>query len=359
MTRMLSFSIEPSDVLLGLLRLRASAEAGRWPRDVSPRFRAAMEREFQRIEPCVRAIGVCYAELEERRVAELDRRPQSRFADVDGALHLAACSIEIGLELDHLRMAVDRGDDGVRESAASLSTALRNVLWYAVHSDLLVCPLALLSGAEVGPERALVFLDAYLAGAWSPGRPPEPPMPGRDAPAGEGARAPIALDDDSQRLTFAESTAVFNPRPEGDLPGLDEQPLLETMGDEMTAPADALAREARAHLLAPSHGDTRETLTDDVDDNPASGMHPRLRLDADQRTSPGRRSHDSLPPDARFFLDQSGAPWPCNARQLSAARAVLMVRAPAPGDVHGGAAARAWIERVERGFAELRQRLSQ
>jgi hypothetical protein len=351
MARMLSLAIEPSDVLLGLLRLRASTEAGRWPRGVSKRFRASTEREFVRLEPCVRAIGVCYAALEERSVAELDRRPQSRFADVDGALHLAACSIEIGVDLDHLRMAVDRGDASVRESASSLATALRNVLWYAVHSDLLVCPLALLGGADVGPDRALVFIDAYLSGAWLHARPPDPPLP-IESPGTDSARAPIALDDHAP-LPFTESTAVFKQSSSQEPPSLDDQPTLETVGDELTAPADVLGANGRAHLAAAyQHHDAL-----DVDDTYSRSMHPGLH--GDQYTVPGRPLPDVLPPDALFFLDESGAPWPCNARQLSAARAVLIVRTPAPGaDARQSAAARAWIERVERGFAELRQRLS-
>lgn len=355
MARMLSFAIEPSDVLLALLRLRASAEAGRWPRDVSARFRASTEREFQRLEPCVRAIGVCYVELEERSVAELDRSPQSRFADIDGALHLGACSIEIGVDLDHLRMAVDRGDASVRESASSLATALRNVLWYAVHSDLLVCPLALLGGADVGPERALVFVDAYLAGAWSHGRAPDPPMP-HDAVSAEASRSAHSLDDDHPRLPFSESTAVFKPMADGALPDLVDQPPLEVMGDEHTSPADAVRSTEHAHLLTAHH--EGGLLDDDV--HLTAGMHPRLRVDVDQYTIPGKLSPEVLPPDALFFLDESGAPWPCNARQLSAARAGLMERTPAPGiDARQNAVARAWVERVERGFVELRQRLSQ
>lgn len=355
MARMLSFAIEPSDVLLALLRLRASAEAGRWPRDVSARFRAATEREFQRLEPCVRAIGVCYVELEERSVAELDRRPQSRFADVDGALHLGACSIEIGVDLDHLRMAVDRGDASVRESAATLATALRNVLWYAVHSDLLVCPLALLGGSDVGPERALVFVDAYLAGAWSHSRPPDPPLP-LDPIVAEITRASHSLDDDHPRLPFSEATAVFKPMADGSVPDLEDQPPLAAIGDEHTSPADSARSTSHAHLVA-AHPEVG--LLDD-DGNLTAGMHPRLRVDVDQYTLPGKLALDVLPPDALFFLDQSGAPWPCNARQLSAARAGLMERTPAPGaDARQNAAARAWVERVERGFSELRQRLSQ
>ncbi len=352
MARMLSFAIEPSDVLLALLRLRASAEAGRWPRDVSARFKAATEREFLRLEPCFRAIGVCYVELEERSVAELDRSPQSRFADIDGALHLGACSIEIGVDLDHLRMAVDRGDAGVRESAASLATALRNVLWYAVHSDLLVCPLALLGGADVGPERALVFFAAYLAGAWSHSRPPDPPLP-RDAPISEHSRAQHQLDDDHPRLPFSESTAVFKPMADGALPDLVDQPPLESVGDEHTAPAEIARRTA--HLVASHH----DGIDDDEDAHSHVGLHPRLRVDVDQYTLPGKLSHEVLPPDALFFLDESGAPWPCSARQLSVARAELLERTPTPGsDARQIAAARAWVDRVERGFAELRQRLS-
>lgn len=352
MPRMLSIAIEPSDVLLALLRLRASSEAGRWPRGVSKRFMASTEREFVRIEPCVRAIGVCYAALEERSVAELDRRPQSRFADVDGALHLAACAIEIGVDLDHLRMAVERGDAEVHDSAASLAGALRSVLWYAVHSDLLVCPLALLGGADVGPDRALVFVDAYLAGAWLHARPPDPPLP-HELPAVDSQRAPIALDDHAP-LPFTESTAVFKQSHSQDPPSIDDQPHLASVGDELTAPADVLGPDGRAHLAA-AYQD-HESL--DADDGFSRSLHPRLRAEGDQYTIPGR-ALDVLPPDALFFLDQSGAPWPCNARQLSAARAVLIVRTPAPGaDARQSAAARAWIERVERGFAELRQRLS-
>ena len=239
----------------------------------------------------------------------------------------------------------------MHDSAASLAGALRSVLWYAVHSDLLVCPLALLGGADVGPDRALVFVDAYLSGAWLHARPPDPPLPNEPHGA-DSARAPMALDDHAP-LPFTESTAVFKQSPSQDPPGLEDQPPLESVGDELTAPADVLGPDGRAHLAAAYHD--HDAL--DADDTYSRSLHPRLH--GDQYTIPGRALPEVLPPDALFFLDESGAPWPCNARQLSAARAVLIVRTPAPGaDARQSAAARAWIERVERGFAELRQRLS-
>ncbi len=348
MARTLHLSLEPSDVLQALLRLRASSEAGRWPRNVSSRFKTAMAREFERLEPVVRAVGLCYAELEERNVAELDRRPQSRFSDVDGALHLAACNLEMRVDLDHLRVALERGDATVRETAAQLATSLRLVLWYTVHTDLFVAAQVLLAGVDVGPERTLRFVDGYLARAWNHNAPPEPPPLG-DTSSGEYAPAAAPSERNGVELPFVESTAVFKPLVETS-PG--EGPLLTSLVDEHTMPAAFLRSERLADFHAPlADGGAMPEFT----------PRPSERLDHDQYTLPGRLSPvngiDVLPADARFFLDESGIRWPCTARQLDDARVELRRRV-APGDhPRQGIEARAWVDRVERGFDELHQRL--
>lgn len=327
MARLLTFGLEPSDVLSGLLRLRAAIDAGRWPHDVSPKLRGAIDREFARLEECVRALGLCYAELEERRVADINRAPQSRFTDVDGALHLPACSLEVAMDLDHLRMAVDRGDRPVRESAASLATALRHLLWYIVHSDLLVCPRMLLSGADVNPERVLTFIDVFLGGAWRPGLPPDPPMPAHEPKVGEHGSLP-GLEAPGL-LPLSESTAVFRPQGHGDLDTADEHALLVAVANESTQ---------------------SEGLYDEGD---GAGDDPHRRLGDDHGGSTRQfRSSDVLSDDALFFLDQSGTPWPCDVGRLTAARASLVVRTPSEDYEASG---RAWVDRVERGFAELRR----
>jgi len=360
MARPLAFALEASDVFLALLRIRAAAEAGRWPVGISARFAASTSREFAALEPCVRAIGVCYSELEARRVAVVDRAPQSRFSDIDGALHLAACSIDVALELDHVRVAVDRGDRAVRENGRLLASALRQLLWYAVQSDLLVCSRMMLSGAEVSPDRVLEYIDSYLGNAWHPGAPPEPPAPG--LPEGDGDHAPVASSaPEHTALPFRESTAVFRPeRPSG------PQGFVDLLGDtgageefdrtsvEPTSPSTMLDLEVRARLAASRGAAQHEPIahSDDV----ASGQWRRSILDGlTPHRKPSPAVH-ALSDDALFFLEASGARWPCDLGNLQAARAILMTQGPrgdAPGDPRG--TSRAWSERVERGFDELRR----
>jgi hypothetical protein len=358
MARPLAFALEPSDVLLALLRIRAAAEAGRWPIGVSARFAAATSREFASLEPCVRAIGVCYSELEARRVAVVDRTPQSRFSDIDGALHLAACSVDVALELEHVRVAVDRGDRAVRENGRLLASALRQLLWYAVQSDLLVCARMILGGAEVSPDRVLEYVDSYLASAWHPGAAPVPPAPGG---ADDVDHAPIAdHDPEHTALPFHESTAVFHPDRQSGAPGFVD--LLADTGTaadferasvEPTSPSTVLDPELRAKLAA-SRGAPPEHFS--LDDDAASGAWRRSILDG---VTPARKvvtAVSALSDDALFFLEASSARWPCDLGALQAARAVLLARGPR-GDTLGDprGITRAWIERVERGYEELRR----
>ncbi|MFO0603683.1 MAG: hypothetical protein U0324_10945 [Polyangiales bacterium] len=359
MARPLAFALEPSDVFLALLRLRAAAEAGRWPVGVSARFAAAAGREFAGLEPCVRAIGVCYSELEARRVAVVDRAPQSRFADVDGALHLAACSIDVALELDHVRVAVDRGDRAVRDNGRLLASALRQLLWYAVHSDLLVCSRMMLGGAETSPDRVLEYVDSYLASAWPPGAAPEPPAPG--AVDADDEHEPIAAHPpEHTALPFHESTAVFHPDRQSGAPG-----FVDLLGDtgtadafdrasvEPTSPSGLLDPDVRAKLAA-GRGDGPEHFA--LGDDAESGAWRRSILDG---VTPSRKlsaALDALSDDALFFLETSGTRWPCDHASLQAARAVLLARVPrgeAPVDARG--VTRAWSDRVERGYDELRR----
>ena len=218
MSRPLAFALEPSDVFLALLRLQAASEAGRWPTSVSPRFAASLAREFAELEPAVRAIGVCYVELEARRVAEIDRAAQSRFADIDCALHLAACAIDVALELDHVRVALERGDRAVRENGRLLANALRQLLWYAVHTDLLVCSRMMVGSAEVSPDRVLEHVDSYLAGAWADGAAapvtfaPEIHAERTHArPAHEGPTGFLSPDRKSTRLNSSHSSVSRMP----------------------------------------------------------------------------------------------------------------------------------------------------
>ena len=74
MSRHLAVSLEPSDAFLALLRLKAASEVGRWPAQLSGRFRASLDREFASLESAVRTLGVCYADLEERGI-EFDLLP--------------------------------------------------------------------------------------------------------------------------------------------------------------------------------------------------------------------------------------------------------------------------------------------
>ncbi len=71
-------------------------------------------------------------------------------------------------------------------------------------------------------------------------------------------------------------------------------------------------------------------------------------------------SREVLSEDARFFLVQSGAPWPCDVARLSSAHAHISARGPVAEDGSAPRAetARAWTERIDRGFSELRRLVS-
>ncbi len=353
MLRLIAFSLEPSDALAGLLRLRAAAEAGRWPTDVSGRFRAAIDREFDRLEACVRAVGVCYSELEERGVAAIDRVPQSRFSDVDGALHLAACTTEVAIDLDHVRVAVDRGERAVRDSGVRLATALRHLLWYAVHSDLLVCPRFLLNDAEVSPERGLDLVDAYLASAWRGLDPPQPPAPPREARISDRHERLDAVPAEATALPFRESTAMF-PHPVGDahvdLLG-DTGEALTAFGDERTRPGQSLDPEVRA-LLATAHTSVAPPA-DFFEEVPVVAVRRRPVVESARESYPSQ-VYDELTEDGAYFIEETGIPWPCTQEELRAAGTSLAMGASA-GDPRS---LRARNERLERGFSELWRRLS-
>ena len=128
MSRHLAVSLEPSDAFLALLRLKAASEVGRWPAQLSGRFRASLEREFASLESAVRTLGVCYADLEERGIATVDRTAHSRFGDIDSAIHLGACPIGVSVDLDHLKVALERGDRGTRASMASKNAGTRSMM---------------------------------------------------------------------------------------------------------------------------------------------------------------------------------------------------------------------------------------
>lgn len=335
MSRPLAFALEPSDVFLALLRLRAAGEAGRWPTSVSPRFATSLAREFGELEAAVRAIGVCYVELEARRVAVIDRAPQSRFADIDGALHLAACAIDVGLELDHVRVAVDRGDRAVRENGRLLASALRQLLWYTVHTDLLVCSRMMVGGSEVSPDRVLEYVDSYLAGAWASGAAPVPPPPGAIASEIHPARGPAHSTRDGATGFFSSATAH----------------AVDLLGETGTTGAfDRLDLTSPETMLDPA---PRRTSVVDLDVTTRVGDDDDdERRPAPDPAGPARGLSD----DARFFLEASGLRWPCASGALHTARAALLARAPR--DHRGSAAhdfALAWSDRVARGYDELRR----
>jgi hypothetical protein len=330
MTRPLAFTLEPSDALLGLLRLRATVDAARWPRDLTARLRDAVDRDFARIEPAVRTLGVCYLELEGHGVATLDRRRQSRFNDIDSAIHLAACAVEVCVDLDLVRLATSRGDDLVRERATTLAFTLRHTLWYAAHTDLLVCPRARIGGADATPERALDFAEQYFELAVDV----SPPMPPREHAARESSPPPETLRG-GDTLPRNERTDVFVPSRsvQDAIVSLGDAHRSFEVGDERTHPARTLSAETHAQLFAVAHETTHpssETLERELSD------------------------------DARYFLRISGTPWPCDDQRLRAARTALLVGTPVPnGASSDRESTRAWLDRIERGFRELRRRASQ
>lgn len=209
MRRALEIEIEACDALLGLLRIHAAAEVHRWPSHLSGGLSLAVDDEMERLEPIVRDLGIAYQCLEDHGVATIDRTPQSRFSDVDGAFHLVACPIVIDIDLDPLRIALDRGDQPTREGAIEVANALRTVLASLARSELLVYHKLLLAGAEQPADRALRFADAYLAAAWAGEPAPEPALPSM-LPVAIGYDPHPALSEVSPGAgRTAESTEVF------------------------------------------------------------------------------------------------------------------------------------------------------
>jgi hypothetical protein len=177
MRRALEIDIEACDALLGLLRIHAAAEVQRWPSHLSGGLALAVDEEMERLEPVVRDLGMGYECLENHAVATINRTPQSRFSDVDGAFHLVACPVSINVDLDPLRMALERGDQATRDEATKVAGALRTVVASLARSELLVCHKLCLAGAEQPAERVLRFVDSYLASAWVNTSAPEPALP--------------------------------------------------------------------------------------------------------------------------------------------------------------------------------------
>lgn len=177
MSRILDLQLEPSDAFGALLRAKAAAESGRWPQELSTRLRAVIDAEFVHLEAAVATLGRHYSTLEARGLAELDRSGLSRFEDINNALHLVALPITLAVDLVALQMAVTRGDAATRESTTALCVAVRQLLWYAAHSDLLVCASLSLAGAEMPPQKAIQFVDAVFGVAWRGTSAPEPPDP--------------------------------------------------------------------------------------------------------------------------------------------------------------------------------------
>jgi hypothetical protein len=333
MARSLSFHLEASDVLFSILRLHACDEAQRWPRDVSAVFRKEIQQEFVRLEPCVRTLGVCYAELEKQHVAELSRRSNSRFTDIDSALHLAGCSIEVAANLEAIRVGLQRADVASAEGMAGLASALRTVLWYAVHTDLLVCPRARIDDGELSPERMLSYVDAYLAEAWGRRAPATPPMPKRTSSQHRAVSVLQPAIDGQQQSVFPliqDAPTETDPTP-GD--GVRE--FLLSLPDESTAPGFS-SQDARAYAQA---------LTRDVT---IPSQAPTLFSEQTPHAI------HVLSDDAMFFLEASGASWPCTEAALRSAHDALVRRLPVSQDeFKSHATIRHWLDRVERGFNDL------
>ncbi|MEZ4406942.1 MAG: hypothetical protein R3A52_10750 [Polyangiales bacterium] len=370
MSRPLAMIIEPSDALLGLLRMKAAAEAGRWPLDLSMRLRGTVEAEVQRIGELVEAVGVCIQHLEAHGVARVDRRPQSRFSDVDGALHLMACAFEVNVDLDNLKLALERGDGPTREGAQHLAASARKLLWALVRSDLLNCPRLLLSGVEQPPDRALRFFDAYLSRAWNGAGLPELPLPRRDRGPGS-LRPPASLAPEPGEVVLplvtpamppVDPAAVFDPPLHAGGGSVEDLAAAATVNTEVGAMAlgvDRTPYPLRSPLRRTPRPDPwadvadRETLTQD-----------QIRIErhaplADLTDSLGGstvqiRTSDILSEDARFFILASGVKWPCDQAALDAARARLFESTETPPDgVEDPSVTLSRQRRLDRGYDEL------
>ncbi|MFO0629124.1 MAG: hypothetical protein U0325_26345 [Polyangiales bacterium] len=366
MSRHLAVSLEPSDAFLALLRLKAASEVGRWPAQLSGRFRGSLEREFASLESAVRTLGVCYADLEERGIASVDRAAHSRFGDIDSAIHLGACPIAVSVDLDHLKVALERGDRGTRASMASLASSLRMALWYAVRTDLLVCTHLQRSGEDLTPDAALRFVDGYLAAAWAGGDAPQPPLPTpeivAELPGAGGMHTPSPPPADSL-LPHQESTAVFKLE---SLNGLD--PDLFAEAPAVSPGSMATLEMERLSLTATElaqMGIPRPPPVPSVS-RPASLAPPPppapstavsfAELDGTVLPTLQLKLTDVLSEDAQFFLAQSGARWPCEASELDSAHRLLTerIRRETPR-VADPAMASHWADKLARGYDELRR----
>ncbi len=351
-------SLEPSDAFLALLRLKAASEVGRWPAQLSGRFRASLDREFASLESAVRTLGVCYADLEERGIAAVDRAAHSRFGDIDSAIHLGACPIAVSVDLDHLKVALERGDRGTRASMASLASSLRMALWYAVRTDLLVCTQLQRSGEDLTPDAALRFVDAYLSAAWAGGDAPQPPLPSPELGAAGGLHTPSAPASDSLP-PHQESTAVFKLESLGSLdpelfaeaPSMGPGAMATLEMDRLSLSATEIAQMGIARP-APSPIPRPSSLAPP----PPPGAVGFADLDGAALPTLQLKLTDVLSEDAQFFLAQSGARWPCEASELDSAHRQLteQIRRESPRGVDPAMASR-WVDKLSRGYDELRR----
>lgn len=351
-------SLEPSDAFLALLRLKAASEVGRWPAQLSGRFRASLDREFASLESAVRTLGVCYADLEERGIAAVDRAAHSRFGDIDSAIHLGACPIAVSVDLDHLKVALERGDRGTRASMASLASSLRMALWYAVRTDLLVCTQLQRSGEDLTPDAALRFVDAYLSAAWAGGDAPQPPLPSPELGAAGGLHTPSPPASDSLP-PHQESTAVFKLESLGSLdpelfaeaPSMGTGAMATMEMDRLSLSATEIAQMGIARP-APSPVPRPASLAPP----PPPGAVGFADLDGAALPTLQLKLTDVLSEDAQFFLAQSGARWPCEASELDSAHRKLTerIRRESPRGVDPAMASR-WVDKLSRGYDELRR----
>lgn len=351
-------SLEPSDAFLALLRLKAASEVGRWPAQLSGRFRASLDREFASLESAVRTLGVCYADLEERGIATVDRAAHSRFGDIDSAIHLGACPIGVSVDLDHLKVALERGDRGTRASMASLASSLRMALWYAVRTDLLVCTQLQRSGEDLTPDAALRFVDAYLAAAWAGGEAPQPPLPSPEIGVAGGLHTPSPPASDSLP-PHQESTAVFKLESLGSLdpelfaesPGMSPGAMATLEMDRLSLTAAELAQMGVARPAPPT-----VTRPASLAPPPPPGPLSFAELDGAALPTLQLKLTDVLSEDAQFFLAQSGARWPCEASELDSAHRQLTerIRREPPRGVDPAMATR-WVDKLSRGYDELRR----
>lgn len=375
MSRHFAVSLEPSDAFLALLRMKAASEASRWPPQLSQRFRAAVDREFSNVESVIRTLGVCYADLEDRGIAGVDRAAHSRFGDIDAAIHLGACPIHIDVDLDNIKVALERGDRLTRTHMASLATSLRMVLWYAGRTDLLVCVRLQRSGEDLTPDAALRFVDGYLAAAWPGADPPQPslpsPEPGVERPP-SGAILTPSPPASSERLPHQESTEVFRVEALGQLdPELFADPTDLSPSTRATMEMDSLAlttAEIQALGLGrisspapppPPPPQRATTPPTPRQRRPSAPPPPMPRVDPSFIDDPTSlptlhmKISDVLSEDAQLFLAQTGARWPCEAAELDDAHRTLAERIRR--ERTDEAVAAQWIDRLSRGYDELRR----